>query len=289
MTTTRSTPLRGQPCGSCTAAPTLRRGPPPSAATTTARSGPRPPNSRPVESPSPKPSSAGPSPASCPPHCRRSSSGPAHCAGRPLAATRTAAATGASSSARRRRARRPRDQLRAPPTRRTPPAATSTEAATTTDAPAPGRTATVNGRFRILDPERGDVLPEVNLADKALSAAFVRSAHPGRHADGTGPYLFVQPAGTRSWVQLVIRGRSRELRLGATALVTLAEARELVPTIPAGNLRDVNLAIRSGLPLASQSSPRRLRRRIDWRRPDRSDPFGEPTSVEAAPSGRIHQ
>ncbi|MCE2543407.1 MAG: DUF4102 domain-containing protein, partial [Acidobacteria bacterium] len=64
--------------------------------------------------------------------------------------------------------------------------------------------------------------------DKALSAAFVRSASPGRHADGNGLYLFVQPTGTRSWVQrLVIRGRRRELGLGAAALVPLAEAREL--------------------------------------------------------------
>ncbi len=64
--------------------------------------------------------------------------------------------------------------------------------------------------------------------DKALSAAFVRSAPPGRHADGNGLYLFVQPTGTRSWVQrIVIRGRRRELGLGAAALVTLAEAREL--------------------------------------------------------------
>ena len=64
--------------------------------------------------------------------------------------------------------------------------------------------------------------------DKALSAAFVRSAPPGRHADGNGLYLFVQPTGTRSWVQrLVICGRRRELGLGAAGLVTLAEAREL--------------------------------------------------------------
>ena len=135
MATTRSTPRRGPPCGFCTGAPTTRRGPPPSAVITTARSGPRSPNSRPAESRSPKPSSAGPSPAWCWPHCRRSSSGPAPCAGRPLTATGPTAATGASSSARRRRARRPRDKLRAPPTRRTRHAATSTEAATTTDAP----------------------------------------------------------------------------------------------------------------------------------------------------------
>ena len=63
--------------------------------------------------------------------------------------------------------------------------------------------------------------------DKALSAAFVRSAPPGRHADGNRLYLFVQPTGTRSWVQrLVIRGRRRELGLGAATLVPLAKARE---------------------------------------------------------------
>ena len=62
---------------------------------------------------------------------------------------------------------------------------------------------------------------------QALSAAFVRSAPPGRHADGNGLYLFVQPSGTRSWIQrLVVRGRRRELGLGAVALVPLAEARE---------------------------------------------------------------
>ena len=63
--------------------------------------------------------------------------------------------------------------------------------------------------------------------DKALTAAFIRSAPPGRHADGNGLYLFVQPTGTRSWIQrLVIRGRRRELGLGAAALVPLAKARE---------------------------------------------------------------
>ena len=63
--------------------------------------------------------------------------------------------------------------------------------------------------------------------EKALSAAFVRSAPPGRHADGNGLYLFVQSTGTRSWVQrLVIRGRRRELGLGAATLVPLAKARE---------------------------------------------------------------
>ena len=61
----------------------------------------------------------------------------------------------------------------------------------------------------------------------ALAAAFVRSAPVGRHADGNGLYLYVQPTGTRSWIQrLVIRGRKHELGLGSVRLVSLAEARE---------------------------------------------------------------
>ena len=82
--------------------------------------------------------------------------------------------------------------------------------------------------------------------DKALSAAFVRSAPPGRHADGNGLYLFVQPSGTRSWVQrLVIRGRRRELGLGAATLVPLAKARELA-------LANRMLARSGGDPLADK-------------------------------------
>ena len=82
--------------------------------------------------------------------------------------------------------------------------------------------------------------------EKALSAAFVRTAPPGRHADGNGLYLFVQPAGTRSWIQrLVIRGRRRELGLGAAALVSLAEARELA-------LANRKLARMGGDPLADK-------------------------------------
>ena len=69
--------------------------------------------------------------------------------------------------------------------------------------------------------------PKGRHPSNALSAAFLRSAPPGRHADGNGLYLFVQPSGTRSWIQrLVVRGRRRELGLGSLALVPLAEARE---------------------------------------------------------------
>ena len=69
--------------------------------------------------------------------------------------------------------------------------------------------------------------PKGRHPQKALSAAFIRSAPPGRHADGNGLYLFVQPSGTRIWIQrLLVRGRRRELGLGSLVLVPLAEARE---------------------------------------------------------------
>ena len=88
--------------------------------------------------------------------------------------------------------------------------------------------------------------PKGRHPDKALSAAFVRSAPPGRHADGNGLYLFVQPSGTRSWIQrLLVRGRRRELGLGSLALVPLAEAREKT-------LLNRKLARQGGDPLAEK-------------------------------------
>ena len=88
--------------------------------------------------------------------------------------------------------------------------------------------------------------PKGRHPPKALSAAFVRSAPPGRHADGNGLYLFVQPSGTRSWIQrLLVRGRRRELGLGSVALVPLAEAREKA-------LVNRKLARQGGDPLAEK-------------------------------------
>ena len=81
----------------------------------------------------------------------------------------------------------------------------------------------VNNSARLITKRK----PKGRHPQKALSASFLRSAPPGRHADGNGLYLFVQPTGTRSWIQrLVIRGRRREIGLGSLALVPLAEARE---------------------------------------------------------------
>ena len=88
--------------------------------------------------------------------------------------------------------------------------------------------------------------PRGRHPDKALSAAFIRSAPPGRHADGNGLFLYVKPEGTRSWIQrLVIRGRRREMGLGSIALVSLAEARELA-------LANRKLARSGGDPLADK-------------------------------------
>ena len=92
--------------------------------------------------------------------------------------------------------------------------------------------------------------PKGRHPEKALSAAFIRKASPGRHADGNGLYLFVQSSGTRSWIQrLVIRGRRRELGLGSVALVSLAEAREKA-------LANRKLAREGGDPLAEKRRSR---------------------------------
>ena len=118
--------------------------------------------------------------------------------------------------------------------------------------------------------------PKGRHPQKALSAAFIRSAPPGRHADGNGLYLFVQPSGTRSWIQrLLVRGRRRELGLGSGALVPLAEAREKA-------LANRKLARQGGDPLAekrrSQGIPTfaeaamrvLVQKRNGWRNPKHS-------------------
>ncbi len=95
-------------------------------------------------------------------------------------------------------------------------------------------------------PARPETKPTGCHPSNALSAAFLRSAPPGRHSDGNGLYLFVQPSGTRSWIQrLVVRGRRRELGLGSVSLVPLAEAREKA-------LSNRKLARQGGDPLAEK-------------------------------------
>ena len=62
-----------------------------------------------------------------------------------------------------------------------------------------------------------------------LTVAFVRKIdRPGRYQDGMGLMLAVTSTGGKSWVQrLTIRGRRRDLGLGAVLKVPLAEARTI--------------------------------------------------------------
>jgi integrase len=61
-----------------------------------------------------------------------------------------------------------------------------------------------------------------------LSAVFIRSVtKAGRYADGNGLYLIVDPSEAKRWVlRVVVQGTRRDIGLGGTHSVTLAEARE---------------------------------------------------------------
>lgn len=64
--------------------------------------------------------------------------------------------------------------------------------------------------------------------DKALTTVQVRALkEPGRHADGNGLYLVVDPSGAkRSLLRTVVQGKRRDIGLGGLSLVCLSEARE---------------------------------------------------------------
>lgn len=61
-----------------------------------------------------------------------------------------------------------------------------------------------------------------------LTATEVKSASPGKYADGGGLWLFVRSAGTAQWFfRYTIHRRRREMGLGATHAVSLKHARKL--------------------------------------------------------------
>ena len=63
--------------------------------------------------------------------------------------------------------------------------------------------------------------------EKRLSAAFVRSALPGRHTDGGGLFLQVDKSGARRWLlRITVRGKRCDYGLGSAKVLSLAEARE---------------------------------------------------------------
>ena len=67
----------------------------------------------------------------------------------------------------------------------------------------------------------------------AMTPLMVRQAAPGLHSDGEikGLYLRVSDAGSRGWLlRYMIAGRRRDMWLGSTSEITLAEAREAART-----------------------------------------------------------
>jgi hypothetical protein len=69
----------------------------------------------------------------------------------------------------------------------------------------------------------------------ALTAVKVKTAKPGRHADGGGLQLLVKESGARSWVyRYMIAGKSRDLGLGpaaGTGAISLSGARNLADAL----------------------------------------------------------
>lgn len=64
--------------------------------------------------------------------------------------------------------------------------------------------------------------------ERRLTAVAIRNiSKAGRHADGGGLYLVVDPSGAKRWIcRVVAQGRRRDIGLGGLSTVSLAEARE---------------------------------------------------------------
>lgn len=89
--------------------------------------------------------------------------------------------------------------------------------------------------------------------DKALSAMQVRqTSTPGRHTDGNGLYLVVDPSGAKRWLlRIVVQGRRRDIGLGGASLVSLAEARDIAQAYR-------KIAREGGDPLAARREARKV-------------------------------
>ena len=77
---------------------------------------------------------------------------------------------------------------------------------------------------------------------RRLNARLVSAlGKPGRYADGAGLYLVVNKGGSKQWVFLFrFGGRPREMGLGGTSAVSLAEARKLADGCRAKVAKGVN-------------------------------------------------
>src|SRR5664279_5585747 len=64
------------------------------------------------------------------------------------------------------------------------------------------------------------------LVDQLTEAKIRNLVAPGLHADGRGLYLQIRPGGARSWIyRFTLNGRTRDMGLGALAIVSLVKAR----------------------------------------------------------------
>lgn len=62
--------------------------------------------------------------------------------------------------------------------------------------------------------------------ERRLKASMIKKAAPGRHTDGGGLYLVVDPSGASRWLlRITVQGRRRDLGLGSKSVVSLDEAR----------------------------------------------------------------
>ena len=67
------------------------------------------------------------------------------------------------------------------------------------------------------------------MLSNALTPLVVKSAKPGRHANGGGLHLLVKDTGARSWVyRFMLKGKSRDIGLGPAGDdgLTLAKAHD---------------------------------------------------------------
>ena len=94
--------------------------------------------------------------------------------------------------------------------------------------------------------ERGVQVTGKHPSNKLTALAVKKLTTPGRHADGNGLYLVIDPSGARRWIQrLVVAGKRRDIGLGSARVVSLDEARELA-------LRNKRIARSGGDPVAQK-------------------------------------
>ena len=77
-------------------------------------------------------------------------------------------------------------------------------------------------------PSKSHPKPSSSRGSNGLTAVFVRQKKdPGRYGDGNGLYLVVDPSGASRWVlRVMCNGKRRDVGLGGTATISLAEARD---------------------------------------------------------------